>query len=168
MSIKETEIGELMALFSANPEIPLRFYLEGISINQGYHVTEVKYANVASTDCARRTGALEELTIQLLDGNARSEQGYMSTTKFLSIIRSTLGSLPESSRPYLFFEFSPNNGPLNKLTINSIKCVDGELSIHLNYEKAVCKPIQGWGFVGDAISKVASKGCCSSISACCG
>ena len=97
--MKNTEVGNLMALLLKKPEIPLIFYLEGISINQGYHVTEVKHASIKSMDCGRRADAWEEIIIQLLDGQASSAQGFMSTSKFTSIVSGTLKSFSENSTP---------------------------------------------------------------------
>ena len=172
MTLKDTEIGKLMALLLDKPEIPLRFYLEGISINQGYHVTEVKHASIKSMDCGRRADAWEEITIQLLDGEANSVRGFMSTTKFTSILRATLNSFSENSTPVLFFEFTPNNGPLQKLRIKSVESDDQELSIHLVCEKAACKPFQRWRETGSEFDNLSAKNmmpsCCSSSTVCCG
>lgn len=169
--MKDTEIGKLMALLLSNPGIPLKFYLDGISINQGYHITEVKHACVNSMDCGKRTDTWEEILIQLLDGEPGSTQGFMNTSKFMSIVSATLESFPEISESSLFFEFTPNNGPLQKLRIRSIECDDPGLSIHLTYEKAVCKPLQRWGKAGvvfeNMSTKVSKLGCCSGRTACC-
>ena len=169
--MKDTELGKLMALLLSNPGIPLKFYLDDISINQGYHVTEVKHASVKSMDCAKRTDAWDEILIQLLDGEAGSTQGFMNTSIFMSIVSATLKSLPESSKSSLFFEFAPNNGPLQKLRIRSTECDDHNFSVHLTYEKAVCKPLRRWGRAGvvfDNLSaKLSKSGCCSGRAACC-
>ncbi|MFK8081812.1 MAG: DUF6428 family protein [Granulosicoccus sp.] len=146
--MENTEIGELMAVLVDKPDIPLKFYLEGSSINQGYHVTEVKHASIKSMDCGKHEHSWDEVLIQLLDGKAHSYQGYMRTSRFLNIIRTAFKSLPENSDPRLFFEFSPNDGPLLKLKIMSMDCNDEALSLHLSYEKAICKPVQRWGLAG--------------------
>lgn len=168
----DTETGKLLTLLLNNPEIPLRFYLEGVPINQGYHVTEVKHASIKSMDCGKHTDAWEEILIQLLDGEASSEQGLMSASKFMSIVRSSIESFSKSSTPFLYFEFSTDNGPLQKLRINSIDCDDRALTIHLTYEKASCKPFKRWGKAGalfnNLSAKVTQSGCCSGRAACCG
>ncbi|MFK8078697.1 MAG: DUF6428 family protein [Granulosicoccus sp.] len=163
--MKETELDELMRALQAHPDTPLRFYFGGVSIHQGYHLTEVKHASITSMDCGKTTHAWEELLIQLIDGNADSTQGYISTSKFTDIVGATLESLPENSDPSLFFEFSPNHGPLLKLKIQSIDSNNHELSVHLTHEKTTCKPIDRWGKAGPMLdsmyTKFKSRRCCS-------
>lgn len=163
--MKSNELDQFMQVLHANPDKPVRFYFEDISIHQGYHLTEVKHASINSMDCGKTTHAWEELLIQLLDGDADSSQGYISTSKFTGIIDATRKSLPEKSVPSLFFEFSPNGGPLLKLKIQSIESSGEELSVHLTHEKTTCKPIDRWGRAGPMLdrmyTKVKTRRCCS-------
>lgn len=169
--MKRTDIEGLISILVSKPELPLRFYLGDVSINNGYHVTEVKYANIKSMDCGKNSDAWDELLIQLLDGNPNSIQGLMSTSKFARIVSAAIEALPDKSAPYLFFEFAPNNAPLLKLRIQDIACDDKELTIHLTHEVAACKPFQKWGKAGSVLQRVSAKvesaKCCSGNVACC-
>ena len=171
MGMKTTTIESLMASLASKPEASLKFYLDDVCINQGYHVTEVKYASVQSMDCGKHTDAWNELLIQLLDGHANSTQGFMSASKFKNIVSKALGTLPGDSAPDLFFEFAPGNRSLQKLKIRKIKANQEEIKIHLEHETAACKPFQRWGRAGDMLEKAwSSRGsaCCSGASSCCG
>lgn len=168
--MKDTETGRLIDLLSNQSDTPVRFFLDGVSINQGYHLTEVKHASIKSMDCGRRTDSWEEILIQLLDGPADSTEGFMSASKFVAILSATLESFTMQSAPVLFFEFTPENGPLLKLSIVSIECNDQEVSIQLTHETAVCKLLQDSMSVGAAISELSANAktpaCCSSDKAC--
>ena len=169
--MKNTDLEGLMSILVSKPELSLRFYLGDVSINHGYHVTEVKYANVKSMDCGKNNDAWDELLIQLLDGEPNSIEGLMSTSKFTRIVSAAIKALPDESAPYLFFEFAPNNAPLLKLRIQDIACNHKELSVHLTHEVAACKPFQKWGRAGSILEKVSTKvakaDCCSGNAACC-
>ncbi len=170
--MKDIDVETLMTSLLDNPEMPLRFYLNDVSINQGYHVTEIKHAHIKSTDCGKHTDAWEEILIQLLDGNADSTQGFMSSSKFTNIVNSTLRSFSENSSPRLFIEFGPNNGPLQKLRIESVDCNTHEVSIHLAYEQATCKLFERWKNPGvlleNVTAEISKPGCCSGPTARCG
>jgi len=157
-----------MAELVNTPDVPLTFYLGDIPINQGYHVTEVKYATIKSMDCGKQVDAWDELLIQLLDGPADSGQGFMSTSKFTNIVSSALDSLPANENPDLFFEFSPNNGPLQKLRIQTIECEVDNVSVLLADERAACKPFLRGGMsitaVTGKVTEMAKTGCCTSAS----
>lgn len=174
MSKNTVGIEALMTQLSTCPNVPLIFQFGDTTINQGYHVTEVKYARIKSLDCGSHTEDWDELLIQLLDGSVNSEQGFMSTTKFAGILGASLASLSTTSDPAVFFEYSPNNGPLFKLAMSSIQSNSEGLAIILSDEKAVCKPFERFGLAGSALAgltgipaKVAKEGCCSTVAKCC-
>jgi len=144
MTNDHTNIKELIAAVSTKADLALKFYFNGSAINPGYHVTEVKHAAINSVDCGRSSKAeqWDEITVQLLDGSAKSKEGHMSASKFSAIIGAALKSLPADTAPYLFFEFAPDNGPIRKLSIESIEFADNEVAVSLGSEQAVCKPFQ--------------------------
>jgi len=135
---------DLTAALESQADLALKFYFDGFEINQGYHITEVKHAAINSIDCGKssKTEQWDEITIQLLDGSTNSKQGYMSGSKFLAIIGSAMKSLSADDAPYLFFEFAPENGPIRKLSVDTIEFTSNEISVSLGSEQAVCKPYQ--------------------------
>ena len=181
MNKKHINISNLSNILTEASTLPLKFYFDDTAINQGYHVTEVRHAAIKSQDCGRMsdTEQWDEITVQLLDGSSSSTQGHMSGSKFLGIVGSALKSLESDAAPYLFFEFAPDNGPIRKLTIESVEQLDEEISVSLGSERAVCKPFQRAkdAMTAAALSGVAiessGNGCCadgnrSDGSSCCG
>jgi len=157
-----------MSVVGENSDQTLKFYFEGSAINPGYHVTEVKHAQIKSRDCGKNSGVDEwdEVTIQLLDGSSESTQGHMSGSKFNGILNSALKSLAVSSAAHLFIEFAPDNGPIRKLSIDSVETVEDETFVYLDSERAVCKPFQrakalASAAIGGAAATSAEAGCCS-------
>lgn len=178
MSEKNININELVSEIGENSDRTLKFYFEGSAINPGYHVTEVRHSQIKSRDCGKKSGVDEwdEVTIQLLDGSSNSKQGHMSGSKFIGILNSALGSLAVSSAQHLFIEFAPGNGPIRKLSIDSVETVEDETSVYLDSERAVCKPFQrakALAALGGAAASSSEAGCCgdgkrSDGSSCCG
>jgi len=171
MNNKHINISDLSAILGNKSSLALKFYFDGQAINQGYHVTELRHAAIKSRDCGRNsdTEQWDEITIQLLDGSSDSQQGYMSGSKFLGIVRSALSSLASDSAPFLFFEFAPDNGPIRKLSIETVEYSDDEISVSLGSELAVCKPFQRAksamavvaGSHGGSAAESTGDGCCA-------
>lgn len=177
MNNQHTSIVDLQRNLDKHPGLPLKFYFDGTVINPGYHVTEVKFASIRSLDCGRKsdTEHWDELTIQLLDGSTNITQSHMSGSKFTAIVAKALEKLSAEDAPLLYFEYAPNNGPIRKLSVESIESTPNEISVSLGGEKAVCKPFQRLKTAArsNAISTTSSgTGCCSDgtdskDSACC-
>jgi len=171
-------ISDLSAILNEKTNSELKFYFDGSPINPGYHVTEVRHAAIKSLDCGREsdTERWDEITIQLLDGSPDSTQGHMSGSKFLGIIGTALKSLESDAAPYLFFEFAPGNGPIRKLSIESVEQTATETSVSLGSERAVCKPFQrakNAAALSGAAVESSGGGCCGSSAksggtGCCG
>jgi len=161
-------ISDLSAILSEESNLALKFYFDGKAINPGYHVTEVRHAAIKSIDCGKQsdTEQWDEITIQLLDGSPDSTQGHMSGSKFLGIIGSARKTLSSDAAPYLFFEFAPDNGPIRKLSIESVEQADDEISVSLGSERAVCKPFQrakaakAMAALNGVASESSGGGCC--------
>jgi hypothetical protein len=165
-----TNINDLTFALTAQPALPLKFYFDGVAINPGYHVTEVRHATINSLDCGRslETERWEDVTIQLLDGSAQSTEGHMSSAKFAGIVSTATKALAVDDAHFLYFEFAPDNGPIRKLSVESIETGDQEISVSLGGEKAVCKPFQRSQAAlatvasdGADTASVSSPGCCS-------
>jgi len=144
MTVSHTNIKLLRQHLIKKPDLPVKFSYDGVAINQGYHITEVKFASIKSIDCGRSSTLEEwnEIVVQLLDGSSQSKQGHMSAAKFLGIIDAALIALSEEPTAYLYVEYGPNNGPLHKLSITSMQTSEHEVLITLGSEQAVCKPFQ--------------------------
>jgi hypothetical protein len=131
-------------------ESQLVFLTGDTKVNPGYHVTEVKKARISSLDCGRGTDEWDELVIQLLDGSPASKAGYMPVGKFLGIAATAADTTADRA---LYFEFSPGNGPLLKLSANQVTHSDNKTIVHLDSLSAQCKPLSRYMASG-------GKGCC--------
>jgi len=170
MNENHTNISILSEFLTQYTDLTLKFYFDGSAINPGYHVTEIRHATIKSRDCGKSSGIeqWDEITIQLLDGSSNSTEGHMSSSKFLGIVGSALKSLEsDDAAAYLFFEFAPDNGPIRKLSIESVEQSDGEISVSLGSERAVCKPFQrakaakAVAATSNATVDSSAGGCCS-------
>ena len=151
---------DLVNTMRTNPNLPVVFTLDDLTISQGYHITEVKHAMVDSLDCGQGTDQWSELVIQLLDGHADSDSGFMPAAKFLGILDKALPVKPQDEQATLYFEFAPRNTALQKTSVQSIDVVDGNIFVSLSGSPAVCKPYQRALESGTASDNDA--GCCGS------
>jgi hypothetical protein len=176
-------ISDLITVLGDSPDLALKFEFNGAQIKPGYHVTEVKHASVNAIDCGKNSPLeqWEEITIQLLDGSSLSTQKHMTVAKFLAIVNAALNALSTTTAHLLFIEFAPDNGPIRKLSVESVDRNENEVIVSLGSEQAVCKPFEraksalASGAIGDAVNQVmANTGCCSggkeqsSSKGCCG
>jgi len=181
MTDTQINIIALQKSLAEKPDLPVKFLFNDSVINPGYHITEIKCATIQSIDCGVTSDIeyWDEITVQLLDGAKNSAQGNMLASKCLGIIDTALQRLSAKPDSILFFEYAPNNGPLVKLHIESVKSSDDAHSVILGSEYAVCKPFQRASaasfankFSGQVLKQPTANGCCalsgtSSDRACC-
>lgn len=168
MNTVATTLDALGNFLSDYPESPLVFMFEGQRIAPGYHVTEVKHAQIESIDCGRGSDAWNEVVIQLLDGSPTSAEGYMMSSKFLGIVGAVGDSLHLHDSAKLFFEFAPGNGPMRKLCVNSMEQAGDHTVVTLGGSVAMCKPFERMRKSGTGSAAGACCGTGSSSSSCCG
>ncbi|MGB1311474.1 MAG: DUF6428 family protein [Leucothrix sp.] len=142
MNILNANLDELKHACKTNPDAALIFKQGDDTINAGYHITEIKHAKVNAIDCGQGTEQWDEVIIQLLDGSALYKGSAMRCAKFLKIVGAATDSLPLDESTQTYIEFSPNNGPLNKLTIDYIEQAESQVTVHLSQPTALCKPLQ--------------------------
>ncbi len=141
----------LIDALERQPDTSLVFSTDGNEIKRGYHVTEIKRAQVASLDCQRGSDEWQEVTIQLLDGMALPTQKHMPVEKFLGIVKP---SLADQGEHRLYFEFAPGNGAFHKLSIDGIETGDTQTTIRLSALTPECKPMT------KALSACCASQCC--------
>ncbi|MEE9321441.1 MAG: DUF6428 family protein [Granulosicoccus sp.] len=142
MNMKLNTVGDFSHFLSRHLDASLVFSLDEIRILPGYHVTEIKYARIESIDCGRGAEEWNEVVVQLLDGLRTSKAGYMSVVKFLGIVTAAKQSLLPDDTAQLFFEFSTENGPVMKLSVDSVEVIGELVLVALSGPAAVCKPFQ--------------------------
>jgi hypothetical protein len=120
-----------------DPAAALTFETEAGPIGDGYHITELKRADIASIDCMGRLDAWRETVMQVLDG---AEGAPMRLGVFSKIAAKSKTALPDLFNSPLFVEFAPHNQGLGRYRIGEIAVADGRVSVRLAKDRAVCKP----------------------------
>lgn len=88
------------------PDAPLVFRTAQGEIRGGYHVTELKLAEINSIDCAARQSRWRELTLQLLDGAGGA---HMPARKLQGILAQSARHLDGVGHTPMRVEFAHDN-----------------------------------------------------------
>ena len=136
-----TNLPALKNTLSTHPEAELVFLVDDSPINKGYHITEIKHADIKSLDCGRGTDEWQEIIIQILDGSLPGANQNMSCEKFLGIVGASNTALDVGAQADLFFEFSPGNGTIQRMQIQSIETSPTSTVVSLDGVRAQCKPL---------------------------
>ena len=126
-------------------------------IGAGYHVTELKLADIRSIDCGARQSAWTEATLQLLDGHGG---GHMTVGTFRGIADKSLGALPGLSHAPLSVEFAPGNNGLRLYQIEAVDNEDSATVVRLKDLTALCKPAHAVKSDGSSCCGPESAACC--------
>lgn len=158
-------LNEMMEELKNMPsEAALVFVSDAGDIGAGFHVTELKHAEVTGIDCGAQISTWREASLQLLDGSGRS---HMKVGKFAGILRQSLKRLVPLADVPLHVEFAPQNNGLRKYHVSQPTMSNNRVVIALSDDRAFCKPAQKAKTFG---TPTATSACCSSnvgASACC-
>lgn len=106
-------------------------------IGGGYHLTELKLAQVTSIDCGGQMDSWTEASLQLLDGPIGD---HMTAAKFRAIISHSLDRIAGLGDVSLSVEFAPQNAGLRLYEIADVQDSDGAAIVALREKTALCKP----------------------------
>ncbi|MEM9421072.1 MAG: DUF6428 family protein [Pseudomonadota bacterium] len=120
------------------PGAKLLFYVDGVPIGTGFHVTEVLHRRVAAIDCGGNRDGWDEAVLQILDGNAGEQ---MVVGKLLGILRQCTGKIPALLNTPLYAEFGFDNANLQRFVVNYVSSDEGGVRIELGAVQAKCKPM---------------------------
>ena len=134
-------LGQLVRALEAFPEHALVFRSSQGDIGGGYHVTELKQANIRSIDCGGRSDEWNETIVQLLDGN---HGRHMAVSKFIAIARRSEAALPGLSGAPLMIESAIGNHSLHRMTVTGIAADASRVTVKLGDLSATCKPLADW------------------------
>ena len=129
----------VQALAPAEAHAPLRFAAPDGPIAGGYHVTELKYAEITSIDCAARVTTSEHATLELLDGYGGP---MMTVGTFRKLMRHAAEGVAGLERAPLRVEFGHGNTDLRVFHIHHVDPSKTDPTIHLTATRATCKPAQ--------------------------
>ncbi len=127
----------LTDLKTLDPDLPLVFATNAGEIGGGYHVTELKRAEINSIDCGGTLSAWVETNLQLLDGSGRD---HMKVGKFIAIAERSLAAVDGLAEGQLAFEYSPENIGLHRYSAAEIRSLPDKVLLHLSEDRAACKP----------------------------
>ena len=155
MTLKEflTKLGAMPS------DADLVFAAEGKEIAGGYHLTEFKLARIASIDCAARTSAWTEASMQLLDGSGGE---YMKLGKFTEIASKSAEFVPDLDQVTLGVEFSPENAGIRIYDLGEPTFENGRVNVPLTPRTASCKPKADFAaaVAATGIPQPAQSSCC--------
>ncbi|MDF0600851.1 DUF6428 family protein [Psychromarinibacter sp. C21-152] len=128
----------LTTLRSADPNLPTRFRTPGGDLGAGFHITELKHADIESIDCGGRRSRFREAVVQVLDGRGPRA---MPAGKMAAILARSLTEIPGLGDAPFAVECAPANRGLTRYRADVPRIEDGHLVIALSPEHAVCKPM---------------------------
>jgi hypothetical protein len=164
----------LRAELEAHRALPLVFTYGGKTIAAGYHVTEVKAAQLSSLDCGANPESWSETIVQLWDIESDGAT-HMKVAKFLGILSQVERRATLDPEALLIFEAGDSASPMQVFTVGSIVAMSDHVEVTLAPRPATCKPRdRGLEDALGAVTAAAtaqSKTCCSPTSnakaACC-
>lgn len=129
---------QLLESLNAFPvDAPLVFRTEVGPIGDGYHVTELKHAQITSIDCGARVAEWSEAALQLLDGRGG---GHMAVGKFAGIVRQSIRRVKALAECPMHVEFAHGNSGLRIYQLSGPRLEEGAVAFHLAEGRAHCKP----------------------------
>ena len=127
----------LQALENKPAAAPVVFMTSQGEISGGYHVTELKLANITGIDCGARQANWAETSIQLLDGRGGA---HMQVGKLSNILGQSKKHVKGLADADMHFEFAHNNAGLQRYEMRELHDTNGRIIVHLDTHSAVCKP----------------------------
>ncbi len=149
------------------PDMPVGFVTETGEIGEGYHITELKLAEVRSIDCVGRRADWVEAQLQLLDG---SGAGWQGAGKITAVLRRCFAALPDLAEAPLSVEFGHRNHGLSRFALGALELRGDRAVVPLLPAAAQCKPAAeiggpgptaGAGCCGPVATDAARDGCCN-------
>ena len=129
-------LAETLATF--DDTAPLIFTSAGVEIGAGYHVTELKSAQITSIDCAANIREWQGASLELLDGEGAT---HMTVGHFLKIVTQSIKALPQLADARFRVEFSPKNQGLELLELGEIEHRNDAVFVALEPSRVQCKPL---------------------------
>lgn len=117
---------------------PLIFDYGQGRVNPGYHVTEIKAANVQTMDCGGQGNTWSETVLQLWSPQ-NGKEDYMSVGKFLSIYERVASQIPVVSNAELRVEYGDVGTPAISYLVRDIERGEDAVVVRLEPPTVACK-----------------------------
>jgi hypothetical protein len=158
-------LAKLRAALERHGAKPLVFHYGARAIASGYHVTEVKAADLASLDCGANPERWRETVIQLWDIE-RPHEAHMTAAKFLGILAKVSERVPIDEAALLIFEVGDSSSPMQVFTVGRLDARDDRVDVTLAPRPATCKPRQR-GLEAVPLAKACCGSATSAAAPCC-
>ncbi|WP_458097832.1 DUF6428 family protein [Roseomonas sp. WA12] len=137
---------------------------DGLQVQPGYHVTEVKIGSFVTLDCGGNPDAWQETILQVEDLPASAEKpDYMEVGKLLAILEKVAARVSFQRESRLTFEIGPPGRPMQVFDVGAIRIEPTRAVMELEPRPAICKPRHR---AEQEVAKAASS-CCKPLSGCC-
>lgn len=123
-------------------DAPVVFATNLGEIGSGYHVTELKFANISGIDCVARRSQWTEASMQLLDGH---EGKHMPANKLARILEQSIKHVPGLGATDFHVEFAHRNEGMRKYLADKPELRGGKIYVQMDEATAVCKPASEMG-----------------------
>lgn len=142
----------LQELESANPEAGVIFATEDGPVGAGYHITELKHAEIDSIDCGGRRSRWSEVAVQVLDIYGENP---MPVAKLRGILSKSIQAIPGLANAPAHVEFGHKNQSLSRYDIVGLDVRPTTVRLSLTRAHATCKP------ASDRLSATQTTACCA-------
>ena len=112
----------------------------GVRVGAGYHVTEVRAANVRAVDCGGREDAWAETVVQLWVPEGGGE-GFMSAGKFVSIVERAAANVALLDTANVRVEYADAGAPAVSYHVEGVHVGDAVV-VRLEIPHVSCKALE--------------------------
>ena len=125
-----------------NKNLRLQFeYEDGIWVDNSYHLTEIKQAQIVSVDCGGKMNTWNEVVLQLWEPENKEESQAMTVPKALSIIEQVEKSIDLHPKAIVKIEYGNDNFPTRQMLLEQFELSNDHLIVKLHADKTQCKAI---------------------------
>ena len=152
-----------------HPLLQLEFNYDGSSLAKpGFHITEIKQAQITSVDCGGRLDAWPEIIIQLWEPGSQGQDEPFEVQKALKIIQIVEDKMPLTPSAPVKIEYGNPSFGTRQMPVSDIIAVGNQLQIHVEVDTTQCKANDVCGKPKIKLSELTpAANCCSAESGCC-
>jgi hypothetical protein len=114
---------------------------EDYIIKNGYHLTEIKVAQVNSVDCGGKMNAWREIVLQLWEPENKQAQEVLTGEKFIQIAKTVQELMPLDGHLPVKIEFGNKQFETRQVNLNEAHIKDGELLFFIEGYLPGCKAL---------------------------
>lgn len=167
----DLDLADLRRALTGHDTAPLVLTYAGRTIQPGYHVTEIKSAQLSALDCGGNPDSWTETILQVEDVPASQGGSFMTVGKFLSILGRVEQALALAPSSRVTIEISRPAEAMQVFDIAGIDASPDRLTLALALRPAVCKPRhRALDTARSSSDRAAATSCCqpsAGATACC-